>query len=186
MLLRCNLANKPVNFRAHLSTRTHILHTRAACISETSVTRVVMMNAIFVGARAHNKVRGECPTSTPSSLKVQRGVAATVGDDLYLCLPFVYMSRKHMASRVVAVGRHAKQKCMIWSVHEPCSVIQSVQKPVFADFYWFAMLTTHSDAYILRAGNFFVLTTTTSDIQTNCFTPCACVWGNKLVRMGKA
>ena len=64
-------------------------------------------------------------------------------------MPVVCMSRM-----VVKVDRCDQQKCTICNTHGLDQTIRSIQKLVFSDFDRFSVLTSRSDAYISRSGNF--------------------------------
>ena len=74
-------------------------------------------------------------------------------------------------------------KKSICDTHRPYQVIQSILKPVFADFDSFVVPMSYSDAQMWGSGNFCDHDDRQQMTDKNdCFTPCTCMRG-KYVRM---
>ena len=76
------------------------------------------------------------------------------------------------------VDRHSQHT--ICSACEPCYVIRSEHSKFFAIFDCLVVLMDCSDAEMSRSGDFCADRQQQMTDKTNCFTPCACAWGNNM------
>ena len=73
----------------------------------------------------------------------------------------------------------ANKKAPVCDAHGSYPSIWYTQKPVFAKFDWFVVLTSCLNAYISKYGDFCANDNDDDDNNntTNYFTPCTCVQG---------
>ena len=91
------------------------------------------------------------------------------------------MCREHVAQQDVIDSGMGQNALLNFMMLMECPItIRSLLRPVFHQFWPTLLLTSRSGAYRLPKLVIFVPTTTT-DRQTNHFTPCACAQDNYLV-----
>ena len=69
-------------------------------------------------------------------------------------------------------------KCTIYRDSEPCSAVRSVQKPLFRRYL--PVRGSHSTHRCLEFEIWWFSWRQRQTDKTDCFTPCACAWGNKV------
>ena len=85
----------------------------------------------------------------------------------------------HIMQYYIWVNRRGQLLSMISNIRGPCSPLRSKEGSFFyVSDNLIKLVTAHHDIYTSRLVNFLWIKTTT-DGQTDHFTPCACVQGNK-------